>query len=123
MAPSPVQSSPTGTAIALSGDLPELPGTIRNWAGASGRPVEADAEPAAIIDGIRAHDPAKADRLRDALDRFPPVGTQFAGFQLVAALGRGAFGRVYLAQQADLAERHVVLKISADVTGESQALA
>lgn len=122
MGPSSVRTSPTGTDTPLpSAGLPELPGTVRNWAG--GRPVEVDPEPAAIIDGIRAHDPAKADRLRDALDRFPPVGTQFAGFQLVAALGRGAFGRVYLARQPDLAERHVVLKISADVTGESRALA
>src|SRR5262249_22484489 len=38
-------------------------------------------------------------------------------------LGRGAFGRVFLAQQDDLAGRHVALKISTDLAGESQTLA
>src|SRR5205807_9952023 len=45
------------------------------------------------------------------------------GFQLTAELGRGTFGRVYLARQGDLANRAVALKISVDLTGESQMLA
>jgi serine/threonine protein kinase/lipoprotein NlpI len=121
MTPSDLQSAPVG--LDSTPRSPETAGTVRNWAAENGRPVEVDPEPAAIIDGIRAHDPDKADRLRDAIDRFPAVGTRFAGFQLVSILGRGAFGRVYLAQQADLAERYVVLKISTDLTGESRALA
>src|SRR5207245_7697352 len=47
----------------------------------------------------------------------------FLGFLLTEELGRGAFGRVYLAQQCALANRRVVLKISADSQGESQTLA
>ncbi len=121
MTPADLRSAPAG--LDSTPHPPEPAGTVRNWAAGNGRPVEADPEPAAIIDGIRSRDPDKADRLRDALDRFPPVGTQFAGFELVSILGRGAFGRVYLAQQADLAERYVVLKISTDLTGESRALA
>jgi serine/threonine protein kinase/tetratricopeptide (TPR) repeat protein len=54
---------------------------------------------------------------------FPAAGGKFAGFELLAELGRGAFGRVYLARQPDLANRLVALKISRDVYVESQALA
>jgi serine/threonine protein kinase len=53
----------------------------------------------------------------------PKVGTKFLGFHLMAELGRGASGKVYLAQQGDLAGRYVALKVSADIFDESQALA
>jgi serine/threonine protein kinase len=45
------------------------------------------------------------------------------GFQLIAELGQGSFGRVYLAKQGELAGRLVVLKISEDLTAESHSLA
>ena len=61
-------------------------------------------------------------RLADALERFPAVGTRFAGFDLVAVLGRGTFGRVYIARQGELADRFVALKVSADLAGESRTL-
>ena len=51
------------------------------------------------------------------------MGGTFLGFRLESELGRGAFGRVYLARQGDLANRPVALKISADVIGETHALA
>jgi serine/threonine protein kinase/Flp pilus assembly protein TadD len=54
---------------------------------------------------------------------FPEVGGDFLGFQLVDELGRGAFGRVYLARQDDLAGRLVALKISTEVKAESHYLA
>jgi serine/threonine protein kinase len=41
----------------------------------------------------------------------------------MAELGKGASGKVYLAQQGDLAGRYVALKISADLFDESQTLA
>src|SRR5438552_14771150 len=44
--------------------------------------------------------------------QFPDVGEEIAGFQLVSKLGEGARGRVYLAEQPDLANRPVVLKIT-----------
>src|SRR5436305_2044547 len=53
----------------------------------------------------------------------PAVGEEFLGFRLEAELGRGAFGRVFLARQGELADRPVALKVSADLTGESQTLA
>jgi serine/threonine protein kinase/regulator of sirC expression with transglutaminase-like and TPR domain len=53
----------------------------------------------------------------------PTVGSTFLGFRLRAVLGRGAFGQVYLAEQGDLANRFVVLKVAPDIFGESQTLA
>jgi serine/threonine protein kinase/tetratricopeptide (TPR) repeat protein len=55
--------------------------------------------------------------------QLPEAGENFAGFHLDAELGRGSFGRVFLARQEGLARRFVVLKIGADLFDESQALA
>ncbi len=78
-----------------------------------------------IVPGVAdAHAPAPNDSWGDLTKyRFPEVGSDFLGFQLVDELGRGAFGRVYLARQADLAERLVALKISSEVQAESHFLA
>src|SRR4051812_15044848 len=54
---------------------------------------------------------------------FPRVGELYAGFELVEQLGRGAFGVVFRAKQADLAARDVVLKITAARSVEPQRLA
>ena len=54
---------------------------------------------------------------------FPGVGDSFAGFELVEQLGRGAFGVVFRARQADLAARDVVLKVTAARSVEPQRLA
>lgn len=53
----------------------------------------------------------------------PDVGSEFLGFRLVGELGRGAFGRVYLATQGELAGRPVALKVTPDVAGDSRSLA
>jgi serine/threonine protein kinase/tetratricopeptide (TPR) repeat protein len=55
--------------------------------------------------------------------RLPDVGDELFGFRLRAELGRGAFARVFLAEQADLAGRPVVLKVSAVEGSEPQTLA
>jgi serine/threonine protein kinase/tetratricopeptide (TPR) repeat protein len=65
----------------------------------------------------------RSDQLAEALAELPVPGTEFLGFRILAELGRGAFGCVYLAQQRDLASRYVALKVSTDIVGESQALA
>lgn len=55
--------------------------------------------------------------------QLPGEGEELFGFRLRHELGRGAFARVYLAEQADLASRPVVLKVS-DLDGdEPQTLA
>jgi len=54
---------------------------------------------------------------------FPRVGGQLLGFHLLRELGRGAFGCVYLAEQADLAHRRVALKVTREITAEPERLA
>ncbi len=67
--------------------------------------------------------PEPVRRMREALSKLPGIGANFNGFQLVEELGRGAFGRVFLAQQTELANRLVALKIGTDIFEESQTLA
>jgi len=55
--------------------------------------------------------------------RLPDVNDEVFGFRLRHPLGRGAFARVFLAEQADLAGRPVVLKVSAIEGTEPQTLA
>ncbi|MBI1323348.1 protein kinase [bacterium] len=55
---------------------------------------------------------------------FPPAGTTIPpGFVLESELGSGAFGRVFLARQSDLAHRRVAVKLSSRFIGEAQTLA
>src|SRR5262245_48213630 len=54
---------------------------------------------------------------------FPAVGDNLLHFQLIGELGSGAFSRVFLASQRDLADRLVALKITEYTDGEPQRLA
>jgi serine/threonine protein kinase/predicted Zn-dependent protease len=76
--------------------------------------VEAEGDEAPSVD------PEIAAEFDQAMARFPHVGDIFLGFRLIHELGRGGFGRVFLAQQVDLANRLVALKVSVDLRGESQ---
>ena len=80
-------------------------------------------EQAELLSSLDRIDPHAAERLADAVTGLPNVGMDFLGFRLCDELGRGAFGRVFLARQGDMADRLVALKISADVVGEMRALA
>src|SRR5438270_48897 len=53
----------------------------------------------------------------------PKVGEQFLNFRLEAELGRGSFGRDFIARDLDLAERPVALKLTADGSDRGQTLA
>src|SRR5262249_932873 len=55
--------------------------------------------------------------------RFPEVGEKVGEFRLVAELGHGAQGRVFLATQPALADRPVVLKLTPRTGREHLALA
>ncbi len=77
----------------------------------------------ALFRALHRSNPRGAERLARAATAWPKIGTTFAGFRLTAELGRGAFGRVYLAQQGDLADRPVAFKIACDFQGEPQRLA
>jgi serine/threonine protein kinase/Tfp pilus assembly protein PilF len=54
---------------------------------------------------------------------FPEAGQTIAGFYLVEELGRGAFARVFLAQERQLADRLVALKVARTGSREPQTLA
>jgi serine/threonine protein kinase len=66
-------------------------------------------------------------RFRERSEEFellwPAVGDELFHFRVRRELGRGAFARVFLAEQADLAGRLVVLKVSALDDDEAQTLA
>ncbi len=59
----------------------------------------------------------------NAFPAFPEAGQTIAGFHLVEELGRGAFARVFLARERQLADRPVALKVSRTGTREPQTLA
>ncbi|MGE3819015.1 MAG: serine/threonine-protein kinase, partial [Isosphaeraceae bacterium] len=61
--------------------------------------------------------------LAEPLEPFPTPGEDFLGFRLERELGRGTFGRVFLARQEDLSDRLVVLKITAARQDEARTLA
>jgi serine/threonine protein kinase/tetratricopeptide (TPR) repeat protein len=54
---------------------------------------------------------------------FPKPGESIGGFALIGELGRGAFGRVYLAEQSSLGNRLVALKVTKAEGEEPQILA
>ena len=54
---------------------------------------------------------------------FPDAGQTIGGFYLVEELGRGAFARVFLANERQLADRPVALKVTRRGSREPQALA
>ena len=58
-----------------------------------------------------------------AAQGWPVVGSDFLGFRLLAVLGRGSYGQVYLARQRELADRLVVLKIARQLFEEPRTLA
>jgi eukaryotic-like serine/threonine-protein kinase len=64
-----------------------------------------------------------AEDLARALTSMPALGHSFQGFDLIRELGRGAFSRVYLAKQPELADRYVALKVCSELLTESHTLA
>ena len=61
--------------------------------------------------------------LEEAGPAFPVVGEELGGVRLLAELGRGGAGRVFLAAQPALADRPIVVKVIARLGGEHQSLA
>lgn len=53
---------------------------------------------------------------------WPDLGECFLGFSLLAELGRGAFGRVFLASEPDLGNRLVALKVALRGNEEAEML-
>ena len=84
---------------------------------------EGGADYAAVFNELHRSDPAVTQGLARALTAMPQTGSEFLGFHLLAELGSGAFGRVYLSRQEELADRLVVVKIVPPLFGESRTLA
>jgi serine/threonine protein kinase/Flp pilus assembly protein TadD len=80
-------------------------------------------EAARLFQELHVSDRRMANHLAQGLLDLLKVGGEFSGFRLLEEVGRGAFGRVFLATQEALADRPVALKIAPDVGGESRALA
>lgn len=134
-ADSPVPATPPPTHVLTSDrDLASAAQAYLSFSVRSGGATTADVD--AWADSVNSHkefaslfrdvhheNPQAARRLAQAVTALPAVGTVFLGFRLLAVLGSGTFGRVYLAQQGDLADRLVAVKVSAEVFGESQRLA
>ena len=68
-------------------------------------------------------DSAVAEWLEITATAMPKAGDEFLGFRLIAELGVGTFGRVFLSRQAELADRLVVVKIAPRQVNESRTLA
>jgi eukaryotic-like serine/threonine-protein kinase len=88
----------------------------------STRVAGSDQDALDVFREVHRSDPDAARRLAEPVS-VPAAGADFLGFHLVEELGRGAFGRVFLARQMDLADRAVALKIALDLYGETQTLA
>jgi serine/threonine protein kinase/Tfp pilus assembly protein PilF len=87
------------------------------------RSVDANRKHAELLRDLHRADPGAAFDLACAATELPEIGTAFLGFHLVGELGKGAFGKVYLAEQGDLANRPVALKVAANIVGEAHTLA
>ena len=59
----------------------------------------------------------------DAARPLPEVGETIAGFRLVEELGRGSFARVFRAEERQLADRPVAMKVTRTGSREPQTLA
>jgi serine/threonine protein kinase/Tfp pilus assembly protein PilF len=88
------------------------------------------AEKTAVLAAPSSAEPApprpgeeSASDWEEAAAALPEPGSEFLGFVLLEELGRGAFGRVYLARQGDLAGRLVAVKVACDIVAESHTLA
>jgi serine/threonine protein kinase/tetratricopeptide (TPR) repeat protein len=76
-----------------------------------------------VFRDVHRSNPEAAYRLVEGMAALPEVGSNFLGFRLLQELGRGAFARVFLAEQDELAQRWVVLKVTTQLMGEPQTLA
>src|SRR5262249_51840174 len=70
-----------------------------------------------------AREVCEVARPERSIPKMPRVGDRFLHFELISELGRGTFGRVFVARQTNLADRLVALKVAANLGGESDKLA
>ena len=73
------------------------------------------------LDATQSH--GASGRKPATLPEFPGRNATLGGFRILSELGRGAFARVYLAEQVALSRRLVALKVAQALGEEPQALA
>ena len=69
------------------------------------------------------HAAAESSQRTRAAAGLPQPGDELAGFRIITELGRGAFARVYLAEEINLGRRLVAIKVSRPDGNEPQILA
>jgi len=111
-----------------SGDASTLRMSANDSASVAHNPVSHDSLLRGLVhDDLSDRLPAPNELLSvewlEACDEFPNVGDCVDGFSLESELGRGALAVVFLARQADLANRHVALKFSLGQSPEAIHLA
>lgn len=84
--------------------------------------VEHEPIPQRWLRELASRVPQTSSRWQEAMREMPKVGAQFLDFFLEEEIGRGAFGRVFVARQGDMAGRRVALKVSVDLGGEINTL-
>src|SRR5262245_43898415 len=89
----------------------------------SWKSAHAAPEQAQLFTDLHRSDPQAVHEHVQGAAAMPEVGTELLGFRLIALLGKGAVAQVYLAQQGDLANRHVVVKVSPTIHQEMRTLA
>ena len=72
------------------------------------------------VHGLLSQDPELQD-LQESMS-WPEAGSRFLQFDLVAEIGRGAFGRVFLATEPAIGGRQIVVKIAPHGGGEAEIL-
>ena len=72
------------------------------------------------VHGLLSQDP-DLQLLQESLP-WPEAGSRFLQFDLVAEIGRGAFGRVFLATEPALGGRQIVVKVAPHGGGEAEIL-
>lgn len=112
--PEMLDDSDPPPACCAAADIPTL--TPSELAGDQPRP-----DPTVV--GGRTVDPGRGKPAPADSIPFPRRGDGIGGFRLIGELGRGAFGRVYLAEEAGLGNRAVALKVSRPEGDEPRILA
>ena len=72
------------------------------------------------VHGLLSQDP-ELQALQENMS-WPEAGSRFLQFDLVTEIGRGAFGRVFLATEPALGDRQIVVKIAPHAGGEAEIL-
>ena len=79
--------------------------------------------PKVELDDVLSQVSAETRQRVEAANELPDAGETVLGFRLNRELGRGAFGRVFLAAQLELADRPVAVKLSTALASEIRTLA